>query len=138
MWSSNLDLFAHLIVLFLMTAAGIQDLKTREVSNYITIPFFFAGLIANMIRAFSDIEMFRLLVLFQAAVILAGYYGWMGGADMKVFGGLLGLFPFAGIVAFIASGIVGAVVWGVTQRRDATFPAVAVSAFVVALALPWF
>lgn len=123
----------RVLVLILMSVMGIQDLRTRRVSNWITIPFFFAGLVANMLRAFNDVEMFLLVVVFQSAITMAAYYNWMGGADMKVFVGLLGLFPEVGIAAFIATGIWGAVVWAYTRRKDATFPAVTVVAFTACL-----
>jgi Flp pilus assembly protein protease CpaA len=135
MWSS--DSVLRLVVLILIAIAGIQDLKTREVSNYISIPFFFAGLIANVIRFYHDLELFQLVVWIQCAVILAGYYGWMGGADMKIFTGLMGLLPMEGFVAFIASGVVGGIVWAWTRDRKAQFPAVAVSAFAVVLSMMW-
>jgi Flp pilus assembly protein protease CpaA len=125
----------RLVTLILIAIAGIQDLKTREVSNYISIPFFFAGLLANIIRFYHDLEWFQLVVWIQAAVILAGYYGWMGGADMKIFTGLIGLLPLEGFVAFIASGVVGGIVWAWTRDKKAQFPAVAVSAFAVAITI---
>jgi Flp pilus assembly protein protease CpaA len=131
-WSASI---LRLVVLILIAIAGIQDLKTREVSNYISIPFFFAGLLANVIRFYHDLEWFQLVVWIQAAVILAGYYGWMGGADMKIFTGLIGLLPLEGFVAFIASGVVGGVIWAWTRNRKAQFPAVAVSAFAVAITM---
>jgi len=135
MWSGDLDPFARVIVLVLMLVMGIQDLRTRRVSNWITIPFFFAGLITNTLRAFSDVFLFQFILLCQAVVFFAGYHGWMGGADMKVFVGLLGLFPSAGVAALIACGMWGGVVWAWTGRRNATFPAVTVSAFSTGLIL---
>lgn len=121
----------RLCVLILMLVMGIQDLRARRVSNWLTIPFFFAGLIANGLRADSDLERFQFILFVQTVVIFTGYRGWMGGADMKVFGGLLGLMPEAGLAAIIASGVVGGVVWAWTGDRKAKFPAVAVSAGVV-------
>jgi Flp pilus assembly protein protease CpaA len=129
-WSESV---LRLVVLILMLVMGIQDLRTRKVSNWLTIPFFFTGLIANILRFYTNVEIFQLVMFFQGAVVMAGYYGWMGGADMKVFGGLLGLVPTAGIAAFIATGMWGAVVWIYTRRKDATFPAVTIIAFLTGL-----
>jgi Flp pilus assembly protein protease CpaA len=125
----------RLCVLILMLVMGIQDLRTRRVSNWLTIPFFFAGLIANGMRAYSDLGLFQLVLFIQVVVIFAGYHNWMGGADMKVFGGLLGLIPEAGIAAIIASGVVGGILWAWTGRRDVKFPAVTVSAFAMGVAV---
>jgi Flp pilus assembly protein protease CpaA len=136
MWSGDLDPFAHVIVLILMLVMGIQDLRTRHVSNWITIPFFFVGLIANALRAFSDVFLFQFILFCQAVVFFAGYHGWMGGADMKVFVGLLGLFPLAGGISLIASGIWGAAVWMWTGNRKAKFPAVTIIAITTILITP--
>ena len=130
-WSESI---LRLCVLILMTVMGIQDLRARRVSNYLTVPFFFAGLLANALRFFNA-AVFEQVVFFQAIVIFAAYYGWMGGADMKVFVGLLGLFPMLGLIALCVTGMWGAVVWTYSQNRDATFPAVTVSAFAVALTM---
>lgn len=130
---SNGENVTRVIVLILMLVMGIQDLRTRKVSNWLTIPFFFAGLIANGTRAYSDLELFQLVLFIQTAIIFAGYHNWMGGADMKVFGGLLGLVPEMGMAAFIASGIVGGIVWVCTGNRKAKFPAVTISAVAAAL-----
>jgi len=135
MWLGELDPFTRVLVLVLMLVMGIQDLRTRRVSNWITIPFFFAGLTANTLRVYDDVWLFQFILFCQAIVFFAGYYGWMGGADMKVFVGLLGLFPLAGMTALSVSGVWGMVVWIWTGRRNATFPAVTVSAFATGLIL---
>jgi len=121
--------FVHVAIMILMLVMGIQDLRTRRVSNWLTIPFFFVGLIINLLRAFDNVLLFQFVLLCQAMVFLAGYHGWMGGADMKVFVGLLGMVPAAGMASLIASGVWGTLVWVWTGNRNATFPAVLVSAF---------
>lgn len=123
-WSDSL---IRALVLVLMLVMGIQDLRARKVSNSLTIPFFFAGLAGNLLRFRVDAELFLFASMLQAAVFCAGYYGWMGGADMKVFVGLLGLLPLAGVAALFASGFAGAVVWVWTGKRNSRFPAVTVS-----------
>ncbi len=74
-----------------------------------------------------------MVLLLQAMAFWAAYNGWTGGADMKVFVGLLGLHRWNGLMALVASGIAGTGIWIYTGNRRAKFPAVTVVALTVAI-----
>ncbi len=135
MWSSNLLLFGALTLL--LVVAGIQDWRSRKVSNWITIPLFVAGLIACIWRIFIDpfngIAVAIMIVLLTATIWKKD---WMGGADWKVLVGLFGLWPLAGIVSVGATGIYGAAVIVWTRNLRARIPAV--SAIAIAVTLTFF
>ena len=103
------------LLLVLLALAAVQDYKTREVSNWITLPLFFAGVAAMLLQ-----HNFLSLVL-TALVIFFWQKGWMGGADAKVFVGLLGIWYTAALAAFFAVGIWGAVL--LLRKERKSFPA---------------
>ena len=120
----------------LLIFAGTQDWRRREVSNWMTIPLFTAGLIACVWRIFTDplngIAVAIMIVLLTAAIWKKD---WMGGADWKVLVGLLGLWPSAGIMSLIVAGIWGAIAMVRTRSPRVRLPGV--SAFAIAVVLTW-
>lgn len=128
------DGLVYAALMLVMGVMGAQDWRARRVSNRLTIPFFTAGLLINVLRAFVDFEWFVLALWMQGVVMLAGRFNWMGGADMKVYVGLAGLLPEAGMAALLVNGVAGAFVWARAWNRRAQYPAVAVSALAVAMA----
>jgi Flp pilus assembly protein protease CpaA len=109
-WQSSL--------LGLLLLAGWQDLRTRTVSNWITIPLFAAGLVGLIVRRDG------LAILTALLLTLASYRGWMAGGDWKVLIGLFGLWPVAGYAALLTAAAWGAVEMLRTRSRYARFPGV--------------
>lgn len=118
-WQSSL--------LGLLLLAGWQDLRTRTVSNWITIPLFAAGLVGLIVR--RDL----LSSLVMVILTLASARGWMAGGDWKVLVGLFGLWPVAGCAALLAAAGWGAAEMLRTRSRCARFPGV--SAFALGATL---
>ena len=118
----------------LLIVAGIQDWRTRDVSNWITIPLFAAGLMACAWRIITDpfngIAIAIMIVLLSAVIWKKD---WMGGADWKVLIGLVGLWPLAGFISIIVAGFWGVVAIVQTRNPRVRFPAV--SAFAAAAVL---
>jgi Flp pilus assembly protein protease CpaA len=114
---------------------GVQDWCTGEVSNWISIPLFFMGVFASILRLiFLDDTLASVLSFFVMAVItLAAFKGWMGGADWKVLIGLFGLYPLAGFAALLVAGLWGGIIILITGDRNARFPGVTAFAFAACL-----
>ena len=132
---SNHSLLGYGFLLSILTIGGVQDWQTGEVSNWISIPLFFAGVIASILRLlFLDDMLMSVLSLFAMAVItLAAFKGWMGGADWKVLIGLFGLYPLAGFAALVVAGVWGGIAMLMTGERNARFPGVTAFAFAACL-----
>lgn len=134
MWSSNAFLLPlHLAITILLIWMGWQDWKTREVSNFLAIPFAWFGMIGLFYRLYlhEPTALFSLLVILLLTA--AALRNWMGGADWKALVGLWGLWPLGGL-----AGLIGGGVWGIlalirTRDRRVLFPGV--TAFSVATVL---
>ena len=129
--SSNNSLLGYGILTALLTIAGVQDWHDGEVSNWISLPLFFLGVLAAILRVIlADDMLTSALSLFAMAVVtLATLKGWMGGADWKILTGLFGVWPLAGFAALVVAGIWGGIVMLVTGDRNARFPGVTAFAF---------
>jgi Flp pilus assembly protein protease CpaA len=139
--SSNNILLGYGILTALLTISGVQDWHTGEVSNWISVPLFFLGVIAAILRVILADDMLTsaasALSLFAVAVItLAALKGWMGGADWKILTGLLGVWPLAGFMSLVVAGVWGGLVILLTGDRNARFPGV--TAFNLAACLTFF
>ncbi len=99
-------IIAAVSILWLAVCA-LQDAKTGEVSNWLTLPGMAAGLVYSVVFGWE-----RVLILAAAllATMLFFFLGSMGGADVKVLVGLAGLWPTAMIAAFLVQGIWGMIV----------------------------
>ena len=75
-------------LLTILLIAAAQDIRKREVSNWITIPLFLAGLLGILHSG-------NLAVIVIAGVVVAaaGISGGYGAADAKIMVGLIGLWP---------------------------------------------
>jgi Flp pilus assembly protein protease CpaA len=118
-----------------LVMGGVQDWQTGEVSNWISIPLFFMGVLASILRLviFDDTLMSVLSLFAMAVITLAAFKGWMGGADWKILTGLFGLWPLAGFVALIVAGLWGGIIILITGDRNARFPGVTAFAFAACL-----
>jgi len=132
-------LFGYGFLLSILTIGGVQDWQTGEVSNWISIPLFFMGVIAVFLRLFFlDDLLTSVLSLFAMLVItLAAFKGWMGGADWKVLIGLFGIWPLAGFAALVVAGVWGGMAILITGDRNVRFPGVTAFAFAACLTVFW-
>jgi len=96
-----------LISVIWLTVCAIQDARTGEVSNWLTLPGMAAGIIYS---AFIGWDRVAIVGAALAATLLLFFIGSMGGADVKVLTGLAGLWPTAMIAAFLVQGIWGMIV----------------------------
>jgi Flp pilus assembly protein protease CpaA len=92
---------AYFSVLLLMILAAVQDYKSREVSNWITIPLFIGGVVVMCV--YQD----PLTIIVSLILLFIWHKGWMGGADVKVLVGLLGVWATSAFVSIFAIGIQG-------------------------------
>lgn len=120
-----------MVLILVLIIGGVQDWYEGEVSNWISIPLFFTGVIASMLRAFYLDDMPGIILSFFAMIVItiAAFKGWMGGADWKVLVGLFGLWPLAGFAALVVAGLWGGLVILFTGDRNARFPGVTAFAF---------
>ena len=88
-------------VLLLMILAAVQDYKTREVSNWITVPIFVSGVVVMCVSRPPMAIIVSLILLF------IWHKGWMGGADVKALVGLLGIWSTAALVSIFTIGVQG-------------------------------
>jgi Flp pilus assembly protein protease CpaA len=101
---------AHAIVTALIVTAGILDYRTHKVSNWISLPVFFARILTAALRLGNT----PLPPEFVGAMIVGGlvlglYFtsNTPGEADVKIIVGLCGLWPAAGIASLAGGSILG-------------------------------
>ncbi|RPI20548.1 MAG: prepilin peptidase [Chloroflexota bacterium] len=125
LWS---DVLIHFALVIILTWMGIQDRRTREVSNVLTIPMLAGGVVVMTIQLIARDPSAVASILIIAVLTFAALRGWMGGADWKVLVGLFGLWPLAGFASLAGAGLfgAGAILW--TRDRHVSFPAIYVFA----------
>jgi len=106
---------AHLSILVFLILAAIQDCKTREVSNWITVPLLMGGLFAMLATPTKPLPGILSLLIF-----FFWHKGWMGGADAKVLIALVGLWYPAALVAFFLLGVWGLIL--LVRKKKESFP----------------
>ena len=92
---------AYFSVFLLMIFAAVQDYKTREVSNWITIPIFISGVVVMCVSRPP------LAIIVSLILLFIWHKGWMGGADVKALVGLLGIWSTAALVSIFTIGVQG-------------------------------
>lgn len=122
MW---LEFLVRLLVTAALVVAAIQDARSREVSNWISLPVFIAGLVGLVIR--RDVFLVALFILF---VILAMVKGGYGPADGKILAGLVGLWPESALLAVVLIPL-----FDLLWRRRQTTPAPLVVPMAIAVFL---
>ncbi len=122
------SLLIHSVLTVLVILAGIQDWRTREVSDWLTWPLFIGGT-SVVITRHENLSFLPLIV--SAFLLIAWYFNWMGGADVRVLVGLWGLWPLAGILSLLANGLWGAVLV-LRKRGKEKLPGMVGSGFAVA------
>lgn len=127
MWSE-----AALTLVLLL--AGIQDWRSREVSNWLSIPLWLAGLAGMLWRLVFHLDELALGILLVFLLLTAAaLLGWMGGADYKALVGLFGLWPLGGLAALLGCGLWGGLAVLLSRDRRAAFPGVSAMALSAAL-----
>ena len=123
---SNNSLLGYGMLTAILTIGGVQDWHTGKVSNWISVPLFFMGMLAAFLRLFLVDDVLAIASsLFAILVItLAAFRGWMGGADWKILTGLFGLWPLAGFMSLVVAGVWGGLAILLTGDRNARFPGV--------------
>jgi len=134
MWSSNIFIWYGLLLSTLIIG-GVQDWRTGEVSNWISVPLFSMGAIAPILRLFlvENISLNIFSIFVMGVITYAAIKGWMGGADWKVLVGLFGLWPLAGFAALVVAGVWGGILILKTGDRNRRFPGVTAFAFAACL-----
>jgi len=121
----------HTLTAALVIWGGCQDWQRREVADWLTWPLFVMGLGAAIFRA---VHLDFLPLTTSIFVLSVWYFNWLGGADARVLIGLWGLWPIAGMLGIICTGI-----WGlalvIRKRGKERIPALVMVAFGVGIQL---
>ena len=115
--------YAALTVLAIL--AGIQDWRKREVTDWLTWPLFLCGVISAIVSA-SRLDLLPLIV--SIFFLITWYFDWMGGADVRVLVGLWGVWPLAGFLAILVTGLWGLILI-MRKRGKERIPALVTIAF---------
>jgi Flp pilus assembly protein protease CpaA len=96
----------HALTAALVIWGGLQDWRRREVADWLTWPLFVMGLGAAVCRA---VYLDFLPLTISIFVLSVWYFNWLGGADARVLVGLWGLWPLAGFLGMVCTGMWGLV-----------------------------
>jgi Flp pilus assembly protein protease CpaA len=108
-----------------LALAAVQDVRAREVSNWISVPLFFAGIVGVIVHRNPFLTGFFILVV-ALGVTMYGY----GPADGKILAGLVGLWPEAALLAVVLIPL-----FDLLWRRCQTTPAPLVVPMAIAVLL---
>ena len=128
MWIIWLIYGGYFSIFVLMILAAVQDYKTRKVSNWITVPLFIGGAVIMLVHQNL------LLIIVSLILLFIWQKGWMGGADVKVLVGLLGIWATSAFVSIFAIGIQGLIT---LLRGKKSFPGLVAIAAGVGLTYLW-
>jgi len=109
----------HALTAALVIWGGLQDWRQREVADWLTWPLFVLGLGA---AAFRAVHLDLLPLIVSVFVLVVWYCNWLGGADARVLVGLWGLWPLAGLLGIVCTGLWGLVLV-LRQRGKERIPA---------------
>ena len=115
----------HALLAALVSLGGLQDWSKREVADWLTWPLFVMGLGSAIFRA-VHLDFLPLTISFF--VLSVWYFNWLGGADARVLVGLWGLWPLAGLLGMICTGLWGLVLV-LRKRGKERIPALVTVAF---------
>ena len=119
----------HFALTVLVLLGGIQDWRRREVANWLTWPLFMIGLGAAIFRA-AHLDFLSLTI--SIFVLNVWYFNWLGGADARMLVGLWGLWPLAGLLGMVCTGMWGLVLV-INKRGKERIPALVTTAFATCL-----
>ena len=102
----EIEIALHALTAALVVWGGLQDWSKREVADWLTWPLFVMGLGSAIMRA-VHLDFLPLTISFF--VLSVWYFNWLGGADARVLVGLWGLWPLAGLLGMVCTGLWGLV-----------------------------
>jgi len=105
-FQAEIKIALHALTAALVIWGGCQDWRKREVADWLTWPLFVMGLGAAVFRA---VHLGFLPLTVGVFILSAWYFNWLGGADARVLVGLWGLWPIAGLLGMICTGLWGMV-----------------------------
>jgi Flp pilus assembly protein protease CpaA len=114
------QLIISAVVLVWLVVCAVQDWKSGEVSNWLTIPAMALGM---GYAVYMGRERLILVAAALAGLMLLYVLGSLGGADVKVLIALSGLWPAAMLAALLVQGIWGGIVL-IKEGRGAEFRAI--------------
>jgi Flp pilus assembly protein protease CpaA len=102
----EIEIVLHALTAALVVWGGLQDWSKREVADWLTWPLFVMGFGSAIIRA---VHLDFLPLTISIFVLSVWYFSWLGGADARILIGLWGLWPMAGLLGMICTGVWGLV-----------------------------
>ena len=102
----EIEIALHALTAALVVWGGLQDWSKREVADWLTWPLFVMGFGSAVFRA-VHLDFLPLTISFF--VLSVWYFNWLGGADARVLVGLWGLWPLAGLLGMVCTGMWGLV-----------------------------
>jgi len=130
-FQSEIEIALHALTAALVVWGGLQDWHHREVADWLTWPLFVMGLGSAIFRA---VRLDFLPLTISLFVLSVWYFNWLGGADVRVLVGLWGLWPLAGFLGMVCTGIWGLVLV-LCKRGKERIPALVAVAFGVVIQL---
>jgi Flp pilus assembly protein protease CpaA len=119
------EIILHALLAALVILSGLQDWRRREVADWLTWPLFVMGLGAAVFRA---IHLDLLPLTISVFILVVWYCNWLGGADARVLVALWGLWPLAGLLGLVCTGLWGLVLV-LRKRGKERIPALVTVAF---------
>jgi len=128
---AEIKIALHALTAALVIWGGCQDWRSREVSDWLTWPLFVMGFGGAVFRA---VHLNFLPLTICVFVLSVWYFNWLGGADARVLVGLWGLWPIAGLLGMVCTGVWG-LVFVLRKRGKERLPALVTIAMGVAIQL---
>ena len=130
-FQAEIKLALHALTAAVVIWGGCQDWRRREVADWLTWPLFVMGLGAAVFRA---VHLNFLPLTISIFVLSVWYFNWLGGADARVLVGLWGLWPMAGLLGMLCTGLWGLVLI-LRKHGKERIPALVTVAFATAIQL---
>jgi Flp pilus assembly protein protease CpaA len=128
-FQAEIKIALHALTAALVIWGGLQDWRRREVADWLTWPLFVMGLGAAVFRA---VRLDFLPLTISIFVLSVWYFNWLGGADARVLVGLWGLWPMAGVLGMLCTGLWGLVLV-LRKSGKERIPALVTIAFATAI-----
>jgi Flp pilus assembly protein protease CpaA len=127
----EIEIALHALTAALVVWGGLQDWSKREVADWLTWPLFVMGFGSAIFRA---VHLNFLPLTISFFVLIVWYFNWLGGADARILIGLWGLWPLAGFLGMVFTGL-----WGLLlvlrKRGKERIPALVTVAFATVIQL---
>jgi Flp pilus assembly protein protease CpaA len=100
----EIEIALHALMAALVVWGGLQDWSKHEVADWLTCPLFVMGFGSAIFHA-VHLDFLPLTISFF--ILSAWYFNWLGGADARFLVGLWGLWPMAGFLGMVCTGLWG-------------------------------